>query len=71
MALVISNLPDSMLGLLVVASGDLVPRLGIRPGPPVLGSKNTGVGCHPSPGDLPHPETEPTFPALAGANFFF
>ena len=31
--------------------------------------KNTGVGCHPFPGDLPDPGIKPTSPALAGRFF--
>ena len=32
--------------------------------PKEFSSKNTGVGCHPPPGDLPDPGIEPAFPAL-------
>jgi len=31
--------------------------------------KNTGRGCLPSPGDLPHPGIETVSPALAGRSF--
>ena len=32
-------------------------------------SKNIGVGCHPSPGDLPDPGVEPASPAQTDGFF--
>ena len=53
------------MNLVVVVESLSCVQLFVTPGSSVHGISQVGVGCHPSPGDLPDPWIETASPALA------